>query len=318
MLNLALITGSAFVLSLVAVRVLIGLLTRWGLKQTIREEMSEAHQAKSRTPMMGGIGFFLATVIVTVAAGGLNYPKVKVVLLIGALSFLIGLVDDISKFTGANTKGVGARYKLIIEIVIGAFLGYFMIWQGISPDMIKVPFGDGAWNLGGLFIPFVIFVYVGTINAVNFTDGVDGLLSGCFLSVGAAYIILVYRTSDPALIPLLCAVCGAVAAFLWHNANPAAIFMGDSGSLFLGGLLAAVAVVTRTELFLAVAGLLFVAEVLSVVIQVASFKLTGKRVFRMSPIHHHFELAGWSESQVATRFMIVATAFCIAGLALFI
>ncbi len=317
MQNLAWITGLSFLLSIAAVRVLIVLLNRWGLKQTIREEMPEAHQKKNRTPMMGGIGFFVAVIVVTIVVGGWHYPKVKLVLLIGTLSFLIGLVDDLSKFTGKNTKGVGARYKLIIEIVIGAYLGYFMNRQGVAPDMIKVPFGDGAWSMGRLFMPFVIFVYVGTINALNFTDGVDGLLSGCFLVVGAAYIVLIYRTSDPALVPLLCVLCGAVAGFLWYNTNPAAIFMGDSGSLFLGGVLAAVAVVTRTELFLAVAGLLFVAEVMSVVIQVASFKLTGRRVFRMSPIHHHFELGGWSEAQVSSRFWLITAACSIAGLALF-
>lgn len=317
--KLAIITGVSFVLSLALVKLLIVLLNRWGMRQVIREEMPESHQKKGKTPVMGGLGFFIAAVAVTLAAGGFSNSKVRAVLLISTISFLIGLADDLSKIFRKNTKGLGARYKLAIQIGLGALLGYFMVWQGTAPGLVRVPFvGEGGVDFGKLFIPFVIFVYVGTMNSVNFTDGVDGLLAGCFLIVAVAFIFLINRTSDYTLIPMLCAVCGAVAAYLWFNSNPAAIFMGDSGSLFLGGLLASVSVVTRSEIFLAVAGLLFVVEMLSVIVQVVSFRLTGKRVFKMAPIHHHFQLSGWSEAQVSQRFWIASAVFSGIGLALFL
>lgn len=311
-------SGVSFVLALVFVRLLIAILTKMGMKQIIRKEMPDSHQKKGRTPMMGGIGFFLSTLIVVAFTGGFENQKVRVVMIIASVCFLIGLTDDLAKFLGKNTKGVGARYKLIVEIILGLVIGYFMLRMESAPGMVLVPFGSGAVDLKNLFLPFVIFVFVGTLNSVNFTDGVDGLLSGCFLAVAAGLILLISKSSDNSMAPLLGATCGGVAAFLWFNSNPAAIFMGDSGSLFLGGILASVAVIVRAEFFLAIAGLVFVAEAMSVVIQVVSFKTTGKRVFKMSPIHHHFELSGWSEAQVSQRFWLLSAALSAIALALFL
>lgn len=311
-------SGISFLLSLVLVRTLITVLTKMGMKQIIRKEMPDSHQKKGRTPMMGGIGFFLSTLLVVAFTGGFANPKVKAVMIISGACFLIGLSDDLAKFLGKNTKGVSARYKLIVEIVLGLAIGYFMMKMESAPGMVLVPFGSGAMDLKNLFLPFVVFVFVGTLNSVNFTDGVDGLLSGCFLAVAAGLMLLISRSSDSSALPLLGAACGGVAAFLWFNSHPAAIFMGDSGSLFLGGILASTAIIARAEFFLAIAGLVFVTEAMSVVIQVVSFKTTGKRVFKMSPIHHHFELSGWSETQVSQRFWLLSAALSAVALALFL
>jgi len=318
MARLVLITGISFVVSFALVRLLVTSLGKLGMGQVIREEMPDSHQKKGKTPMMGGIGIFLSAAVVTITAGGLGYRNVRIVLAVSAVTFLLGLADDLFKFFGRNTKGVGARYKLIIEILLGLILAYYMLNREPVPRLILVPWGEGVMDLGALFVPFVVFVFVGALNSVNFTDGVDGLVSGCFIAVAAAFVILVSHSGERELVPMLCAVCGAVAAFLWFNSHPASIFMGDSGSLFLGGFIAAVSIVTRAEIFLAVAGLVFVAEVISVIIQVASFRITKRRVFKMAPLHHHFELSGWSETHVSQRFWIASLVFSGLALALFV
>lgn len=327
MRNLVAVAALAFIMGLLFEKVWIALLTKWRMKQIIREDGPEAHKKKSGTLTMGGAAIFLASMAALFAAGGFSSAKVKMVVLVSAVCFFIGLIDDLVKFFGKKTEGVKARYKLIIEIGLGVLLGLFMIYDagsvapgGVDPGLIWTPRWFGALNLGAswLFVAFVAFVFVGTVNSANLSDGLDGLLAGCFLVVGAAFMYFIYKYGDRSLLPLLAAVMGSVAAFLWFNSNPARIFMGDTGSLFLGGLLASVAVVARAELFLLVAGGVLAAETLSVVIQVVAFRLTGRRVFRMSPLHHHFELGGWSETQVVIRFWIAAGACAAVGLWMFV
>ncbi len=322
MKTLLLICGTAFALGIVLERVWIALLAKWKLKQIVRTDGPEAHLKKSGTLTMGGAAFFAAFVAALALTTNLSSPKTKLILIVSTLCFLIGLTDDLAKFFGKKTEGLKARFKLIIEIAIGIFLGYFMIWQGdmrgIEATSIWTPNGMGALNLGVLFIPFVAVVFVGAVNAANLTDGLDGLLGGCFLAAGGAFVYFIYKLGDRELLPVMAAAMGAVAAFLWFNSHPARIFMGDTGSLFLGGLLASVAVLARAELFMFVACGVLVCEAMSVMIQVVSFRLTKKRVFRMSPLHHHFELSGWSENQVVIRFWLLSGLFAGLGLLIFL
>ncbi len=313
--------GISFASGMVIMKALIALLNKAGMRQIIRKDGPQAHLKKAKTPTMGGLGFFIASVIGIAATGAFAHSTTRLVIITGFICLLIGFADDFAKFTGKSTEGVKARYKIVIELAVAILLAYFMVWQSTPDkpyDLIWMPFGLKGIHLGPLFYPFVIVVFMGSLNGVNFTDGVDGLLGGCFVAVSAAFAAFIAMYSDRALLVPLAAICGAVGAFLWYNSHPAKVFMGDTGSLFLGGVLAAIAVVTRTELFLFVAGLVFVAEVLSVMIQVTSYKLTKKRVFRMAPIHHHFELGGWSETQVSIRFWIVSWALGLVALLIFV
>ncbi|MFA6451797.1 MAG: phospho-N-acetylmuramoyl-pentapeptide-transferase [bacterium] len=321
MKTLVSVAGVSFVLSLIFMKVWMALLSRWSFKQIVRSDGPQAHLKKSGTLTMGGVAFYLAfmvTMIIVALATGVSGPKMRLVVLVSSACFFIGLVDDLAKFFGKKTEGLKARFKLIIEILIGVLIGYFMIWQGNEPTMIWTPRWFGALNLGVLYIPFVVVVFVGTINAANLTDGLDGLLAGCYLAVSLCFLYLIYRFGDRTLLPVLAASMGSVAAFLWFNSHPAKIFMGDTGSLFLGGVLASVATLARLEIFLVVAGGVLVAEALSVMIQVLAFRLTKKRVFKMAPIHHHFELSGWSENQVVIRFWLLSAICGAAGLWLFV
>jgi phospho-N-acetylmuramoyl-pentapeptide-transferase len=318
MIGLLVTAGIAFMLGLAFQKLWIFVLAKWRMKQIIREDGPEAHKKKTGTLTMGGVAFYAASMVALLVMTGFSDPKVKIVVIVSSICFLIGLVDDLAKFYGKKTEGVKARYKLIIEIALGVFIGLFMVWSAQNPGMIWAPRWFGGLNLGWLFVPFAVVVFVGTINAANLTDGLDGLLAGCYLIVGAAFLYFINRYGDRSLLPVLAATIGAVAAFLWFNSNPARIFMGDTGSLFIGGVLATIAIVARAEFFLFVAGGVLAAETLSVVLQVVSFRLTKKRIFRMSPLHHHFELSGWSETQVVIRFWIAAAVCAAAGLLMFI
>ena len=297
----------------------MGVLGRVKMQQVIRDQGPEAHKAKSGTLTMGGVGFALAVPAALAVAGLLSSNTLLVALAAAWACALIGLADDLAKFIWKKSEGVKARYRFVLQLAFGAALGWYALRYVPQASSLHMPFGWSGLDLKWLFIPFAVFVFAGTLNAVNFTDGLDGLLGGCTLLAAAAFAIYFYRLGGPArdMVPLLVALAGAVAGFLWFNAHPAALFMGDTGSLFIGGLFGAVAILGRAELFLVVAGLLFVAEAMSVIIQVASFQLTGKRVFRMAPIHHHFEEAGWAETQVVARFWLVAGVFAAAGLAMF-
>ena len=281
--------------------------------QSIREEGPKSHQAKSGTPTMGGIMIILAIVIATVAAAPLT-PAVLLALFITLGHFVLGFLDDYIKVVKKRNLGLKAKQKMLGQILI-AIVTMIVGTRVLGIDTtIWIPIADINLDIGVGYYFLVLFVLVGTSNAVNLTDGLDGLASGTVAIASGAYALVCYMTGHFDLAIFCVAMMMACLAFLRFNAHPAKVFMGDTGSLALGGASAAVGILTHTEILLAVIGFVFVCEALSVIIQVISFKTTGKRVFRMSPIHHHFELGGWKETKVVFVFWMVGLVASVVGL----
>jgi len=338
---------TSFVLAVaIGPRVIDNLLRRQ-IGQTIREEGVQEHKKKAGIPTMGGIIFLIPIVITTLAYTKFNvYVFIALFLTLGM--GLLGLLDDLTKVIKARSLGLTPRQKLFGQVafalIAALVLRYYFddrlelpVLDGVGslflpPGFIHVPF-FGAANLQFMYIPFLVVVIVGATNAVNLTDGLDGLAAGTVSVAIIPFMVIAYvignsifsRHLGVAFIPgtgelaIFCAaLLGGCLGFLWFNSHPAEVFMGDTGSLALGGAISAVAVCTRTELFLLIIGGLFVSEALSVIVQVTYFKYShGKRIFLMSPIHHHFELAGWAEEKVVARFWIVSLILALAGLAIF-
>ena len=284
--------------------------------QSIRAEGPKSHQKKSGTPTMGGIflitGIFVATLIISDWS-----TEVFLALFILLGHFILGFIDDYLKVVRKHNQGLLARYKLAGQILIALVTTFFM--SKLFPDFtptIWLPIVDETIDAGGFYLPFMFFVMVGASNAVNLTDGLDGLASGCVAIAASCYAVICILTGHEDLAIFCAATVGACIGFLKFNFHPAKIFMGDTGSLALGGAFAAVGILTRTEFLLAVVGFVFVCEALSVILQVISFKSTGKRIFRMSPIHHHFELGGWSEIKVVFVFWTVGLIAGVVGLSM--
>ena len=283
--------------------------------QSIREEGPKSHQKKSGTPTMGGIMIILGITLGTLAAAPWT-PEVLLAVFIMLGHFVLGFLDDYIKVVKKRNLGLKARQKLAGQILIAVVTMYVATQVlGIDTD-IWIPGLDANVSLGVLYYPLVLFVLVGTSNAVNLTDGLDGLAAGTVAIAASAFAVVSVLTGHGDLAYFCVAMAAACLAFLRFNAHPAKVFMGDTGSLALGGALAAVGILTHTEILLAVIGFVFVCEALSVIIQVISFQTTGKRVFRMSPIHHHFELGGWSEWKVVTVFWCVGLLASVLGLSL--
>ena len=281
--------------------------------QSIREEGPKSHQAKSGTPTMGGIMIILAIVIATVAAAPLT-PAVLLALFITLGHFVLGFLDDYIKVVKKRNLGLKAKQKMLGQILI-AIVTMIVGTRVLGIDTtIWIPIADINLDIGVGYYFLVLFVLVGTSNAVNLTDGLDGLASGTVAIASGAYALVCYMTGHFDLAIFCVAMMMACLAFLRFNAHPAKVFMGDTGSLALGGAIAAVGILTHTEILLAVIGFVFVCEALLVIIQVISFKTTGKRVFRMSPIHHHFELGGWKETKVVFVFWMVGLVASVVGL----
>ena len=281
--------------------------------QSIREEGPKSHQAKSGTPTMGGIMIILAIVVATVAAAPLT-PAVLLALFITLGHFVLGFLDDYIKVVKKRNLGLKAKQKMLGQILI-AIVTMIVGTRVLGIDTtIWIPIADVNVDIGVGYYFLVLFVLVGTSNAVNLTDGLDGLASGTVAIASGAYALVCYMTGHYDLAIFSVAMMMACLAFLRFNAHPAKVFMGDTGTLALGGAVAAVGILTHTEILLAVIGFVFVCEALSVIIQVISFKTTGKRVFRMSPIHHHFELGGWKETKVVFVFWMVGLIASIVGL----
>ena len=281
--------------------------------QSIREEGPKSHQAKSGTPTMGGIMIILAIVVATVAAAPLT-PAVLLALFITLGHFVLGFLDDYIKVVKKRNLGLKAKQKMLGQILI-AIVTMIVGTRVLGIDTtIWIPIADVNVDIGIGYYFLVLFVLVGTSNAVNLTDGLDGLAAGTVAIASGAYALVCYMTGHYDLAIFSVAMMMACLAFLRFNAHPAKVFMGDTGSLALGGAVAAVGILTHTEILLAVIGFVFVCEALSVIIQVISFKTTGKRVFRMSPIHHHFELGGWKETKVVFVFWMVGLVASIVGL----
>ena len=293
----------------------IPMLHRLKFGQSIREEGPASHQAKSGTPTMGGIMIILGITLATLVAAPLT-TEVLLALFIMLGHFLLGFLDDYIKVVKKRNLGLRATQKLLGQIII-AIVTMVIGTRVLGIDTtIWVPVANIDIDISWGYYLLVLFVLVGTSNAVNLTDGLDGLASGTVAIAMSAYAVVCVRTGHPDLAIFCIAVVAACVAFLRFNAHPARIFMGDTGSLALGGAVAAAGILTHTEVLLAVIGLVFVCEALSVIIQVISFQTTGKRVFRMSPIHHHFELGGWSENRVVFTFWGVGLIVAVIGLSM--
>ena len=284
--------------------------------QSIREEGPKSHQVKSGTPTMGGIFLIAAIVAATLIQAEWN-AEIFLALFILLGHFILGFIDDYLKVVHKKNQGLLARYKLLGQILIAVVVTFVASELLIDFEFeIWIPILDEKIFAGNLYLPFMFFVLVGASNAVNLTDGLDGLASGCMAIAASCYAVICLLTGHDDLAIFCAAIVGACVGFLKFNFHPAKIFMGDTGSLALGGAFAAVGILTRTEILLAVVGFVFVCEALSVILQVISFQTTGKRIFRMSPLHHHFELGGWSEVKVVFVFWTVGLIFGVIGLTL--
>ncbi|WP_265501383.1 phospho-N-acetylmuramoyl-pentapeptide-transferase [Paracoccus beibuensis] len=301
--------------------------------QPIRDDGPQSHLSKAGTPTMGGLLILSALMVSTLLWARLDNGYVWIVLLVTAAFAGIGFADDYAKVSKQNTKGVSSRVRMLLGLLIAglaALAASLLHPPGLTNQLALPVFKDALINLGILFVPFAMLVIVGAANAVNLTDGLDGLaimpvmiaagtLGVIAYTVGRVdfteYLGVHHVPGTGEILIFVAALIGGGLGFLWYNAPPAAVFMGDTGSLALGGALGAIAVVTKHEIVLAIVGGLFVVEALSVIIQVLYFKRTGKRVFLMAPIHHHFEKKGWGEAQIVIRFWIIALILALIGLA---
>lgn len=302
----------AAVLVLVAGPFVIPELHKLKFGQSIREEGPKSHQAKRGTPTMGGIMIIAAITLATLAAAPLT-AGVWLALFVMLGHFALGFLDDYIKVVKKRNLGLKARQKLLGQIVIAVVVIFFAQHELGIATTVWLPLVHAELDIGLFYYPLVLFVLVGTSNAVNLTDGLDGLAAGTVTVAALAYMAVALAFSATGLAVFAAAIAGASCAFLRFNHHPARVFMGDTGSLALGGAIAALGILTHTEILLAVIGIVFVAEALSVIIQVISFKTTGKRVFLMSPIHHHFELKGWQETRVVHMFWLVGAVFAVLG-----
>ena len=329
----ALATLTALLISLALGPRLIDRLREFQIGQQIRPEGPLSHQTKKGTPTMGGLLILIAVVLPSLLWADLTNVFVWMVLVSTLLYGIIGFADDYLKITRKRSLGLTALQKFVSQFVVALLLGLALLWLrkvGLYPTSLSFPFFK-RWtpDLGVFYALWAMLVIVGAANAVNLTDGLDGLAIGTSMIAAATYAILAYVAGHAKVagyldvpnvrgvgeVAIICGtMVGASLGFLWFNCNPAQVFMGDVGSMALGGALGTVAVLIKQEILLVFVGGLFVIEALSVILQVGSFKLRGKRIFRMAPIHHHFELSGWPEQKVVIRFWIVAIIFALLGL----
>ncbi|MBO0959207.1 phospho-N-acetylmuramoyl-pentapeptide-transferase [Neobacillus sp. MM2021_6] len=306
-----------FLISVLLSPLFIPFLRRLKFGQSIREEGPKSHQKKSGTPTMGGVMILFSIIITTLVMIGKYSDQIPVtafLLIFVTFGFgLLGFLDDFIKVVLKRNLGLTSRQKLLGQIIISVI--FYLIYKhtGLSTE-IKLPFWDYSIDLGWSYVFFIIFWLVGFSNAVNLTDGLDGLVSGTAAIAFGAFAVLAWNQNNFEIAVFSVAVVGAVLGFLVFNAHPAKVFMGDTGSLALGGAIAGIAILTKLEILLIIIGGVFVIETLSVILQVTSFKTTGKRIFRMSPLHHHYELVGWSEWRVVVTFWSVGLLFAILGI----
>lgn len=304
----------AFAVSAVLGPVLIPFLRSLKLSQTERKEGVQSHLKKAGTPTMGGI-IFLIAITVTSLIYLREYPKVLPVLFLTLGFGLIGFLDDYLKVVLRRSDGLLPWQKLIGEFLVTGIFAFYLVHYTDVELTLLVPFSGGYyWDIGILSIPLLFITVLATVNGVNFTDGLDGLSSSVTVLVATFFTVVAVGT-ESGIHPITCAVVGGLLGFLLFNVYPASVFMGDTGSLALGGFVAGTAYMMQMPLFILIVGFIYAAELLSVVIQVSYFKLThGKRIFKMAPIHHHFELCGWSETRVVAVFSIVTALLCLIAL----
>jgi len=298
------------------------------MQEHIREDVPKIHNAKEGTPTMGGLLILLSITISTLLWADLRNAYIWIILIVILLFGTIGFIDDYKKLTGK--KGLSGKLRLTIEFIIAFLIASIIFKYSEFTPVVKIPFfKDISINIGWLYIPFITFIVVGSANAVNLTDGLDGLAIFPVMTCAFTYGLLAYIVGHAVIanylqlqfIPgtgELAIICGSMVAaglgFLWYNTYPAQVFMGDTGSISLGGAIGTLAVITKNELLLIIVGGIFVLETLSVISQVISFKLTGKRIFKMAPVHHHFELKGWAEPKIIVRFWIISIILAVIAL----
>ena len=304
----------SFVLSVIMGPIVIPILRKMKMKQTERVEGVESHLQKAGTPTMGGV-MILASIVITSLFYVKDYPKIIPILFVTLGFGLIGFLDDYLKVVMKRSDGLYPKQKFALQIVVTAVFAYYLVNVTNTPLTLLIPFSGGKyWNIGWLAIPLLFVAVIGTVNGVNFTDGLDGLASSVTVLVATFFTVVAVGTKS-GIEPVTCAVVGALMGFLLFNVYPASVFMGDTGSLALGGCVASTAYMLQMPIFIIIVGLIYLVEVASVMIQVTYFKKTGgKRIFKMAPIHHHFELCGWSETRIVAVFSIITAILCLIAL----
>ncbi|MGN0333369.1 MAG: phospho-N-acetylmuramoyl-pentapeptide-transferase [Lachnospiraceae bacterium] len=304
----------SFALSVIMGPVIIPILRKLKMGQTEREEGVQSHLKKAGTPTMGGV-IILLSVVITSIFYLKDYPKIIPILFVTLGFGLIGFLDDYLKVVMKRSDGLYPKQKMALQIVVTAIFAFYIIkFTDVSLAML-IPFSGGKYlDIGWLSVPLLFIAVIGTVNGVNFTDGLDGLASSVTVLVATFFTVVAIGTKS-GIEPVTCAVVGALLGFLLFNVYPASVFMGDTGSLALGGFVASTAYMLQMPIFIIIVGLIYLVEVLSVMIQVTYFKKTGgKRIFKMAPIHHHFELCGWSETRVVAVFSIITALLCLIAL----
>ncbi len=304
----------AFAISIILGPIIIPILRRLKVGQNIRQEGPKSHFKKSGTPTMGGVMIIISVIITALTAGVLN--RDLYVLIISTLLFgLIGFIDDFIKVVLKRSLGLKAYQKLIGQIIIAVILAIYQSNTSILGTKTIIPFfSDTFLDLNVLYVPFIAFVVVGTVNSVNLTDGLDGLASGVTLIVLAFFSLVSLKLGFYSVTIFSASLAGACLGFLKYNSHPARVFMGDTGSLALGGAISTIAILLNIPLIIPIVGGIYFIEALSVIIQVVYYKFTGERVFKMSPLHHHFELVGWKETKVVAVFWSVTVVLCLIGI----
>ena len=293
--------------------IFIPMLARFKFGQTVRDEGPQSHLAKNGTPTMGGVMMIVAILIT-----GLTRAKISQGLIVGLICIVgfgfVGFLDDFIKIKMKRSLGLKAYQKIILQFALALYIAYYQYSASPSATQLVIPFTNHIINLGIWYIPFMMIFIIGTVNAVNLTDGLDGLASGVTLIVSCFFVLFAVSISNSDVAILAAATAGACLGFLGFNAYPAKVFMGDTGSMALGGAVVAFATLTNSPLLIVIVGFIYLAEALSVMMQVTYFKLTnGKRIFKMAPLHHHFEQCGWPETRVVFVFWIVTVVLCWIG-----
>lgn len=304
----------SFAVSVALAPIIIPFLRRLKASQTEREDGVKSHLAKAGTPTMGGMIFLIATTVTSLLYIG-KYPKIIPILFLTLGFGLIGFLDDYLKVVLKRSDGLLPKQKMLGQIIVtGIFALYLVRFTDVGLELL-VPFTNGYYlDLGWFAVPLLFVAVIGTVNGVNFTDGLDGLASSVTIMVATFFSVVAVGTQS-GIEPITCAVVGALMGFLLFNVFPAKVFMGDTGSLALGGFVAGTAYMLQMPLFIIIVGMIYLVEVASVIIQVTYFKKTGgKRIFKMAPIHHHFELCGWSETRVVAVFSIITAILCMVAL----
>ena len=304
----------AFVISLAAGPIVIPILRKLKIGQTEREEGVPSHLKKAGTPTMGGV-IILGSIVITSLFYIKDYPKIIPVLFVMLGFGLIGFLDDYLKVVLRRSDGLLPRQKMCLQLLVTAIFAFYIVKVAEIPLTLLIPFSNGKYlDIGFLAIPMLFFAVIGTVNGINFTDGLDGLASSVTVLVATFFTVVAIGTNS-GIEPITCACVGALLGFLLFNVYPASVIMGDTGSLALGGFVASTAYVLQMPIFIIIVGMIYLIEVLSVIIQVTYFKKTGgKRIFKMAPIHHHFELCGWSETRVVAVFSIITALLCLIAL----